>query len=628
MGEEAAKLTAKIGADDRDYQKKMKRSDNTMKKTAKSMRQQADEMARTVSGGLLGMGGMVGLGGAMMLARQFANVSLELGTMGMELEQAEAMYGRMSDAGIAGLQQLQAATNNAMSATGAMSIATKFMAMGLADTNKEAAQLMETVTALARLMRRDVGAAMEDFALLLANQSMLRLDQFGMSSARVKIRMKELQEANASLTREQAFTTATMEDAQKVLALVGDTAGSNIEKVGQLRAAWADLKGEMGRGAGEAMAEEASAIAVVVKEATGAVQVQNAFRNATKEARATVEESYRTNTINAETYKRLSKEIDNANFTQKTFVLTTQAGIDATKLYIERMNELTARAGAWRGELRDMNIVLSEHKDMLLSAADAMATAIARQQEFFAGQWDIAASGATSGEWGEYVGTRGPLEAAAGVKRGEYWAEVAENAKKTAESIGDADARAQDLLSTIKSIAFVTGRVSAADMWATELGIYGTPEHPEKPDEYIRRLKSALRDQESEWKHLLGGRTGAEAQYFAWGEEQKFEQGRWGEMGPGFDYEKAVAASAGLVEAQLKAQEQQAQVAKDIAAHLGVEIEMAFNAQTGKFESVGADLADSIIDGAITEIEEGAGGLVEALYETLYDKLEGGDYRP
>ena len=125
MGEEAAKLTAKIGADDRDYQKKMKRSDNTMKKTAKSMRQQADEMARTVSGGLLGMGGMVGLGGAMMLARQFANVSLELGTMGMELEQAEAMYGRMSDAGIAGLQQLQAATNNAMSATGAMSIAKK-----------------------------------------------------------------------------------------------------------------------------------------------------------------------------------------------------------------------------------------------------------------------------------------------------------------------------------------------------------------------------------------------------------------------------------------------------------------------------------------------------------------------
>ena len=87
----------------------------------------------------------------------------------------------------------------------------KFLAMGLAETEDQAAELAEMATQLGMAMGEDATASMENFALMLANQSIPRMDSFGMSSGKARLRIEELMKTNADMTREQAFTQAVLE---------------------------------------------------------------------------------------------------------------------------------------------------------------------------------------------------------------------------------------------------------------------------------------------------------------------------------------------------------------------------------------------------------------------------------
>ena len=104
--------------------------------------------------------------------------------------------------------------------------------------------------------------------------------------------------------------------------------------------------------------------------------------------------------------------------------------------------------------------------------------------------------------------------------------------------------------------------VTREDMLATQLGIY-----QDKPDEYLRRLRSAVQDEKSAWKDLLGGRSGAEAEYYLMQQEQAFQQGRWGEMGPGFDRTAAIDTVVANVRAQIEAERTRAALIDEIMQH-------------------------------------------------------------
>ncbi|MDR0608015.1 MAG: hypothetical protein LBG52_06870 [Candidatus Peribacteria bacterium] len=76
--------------------------------------------------------------------------------------------------------------------------------------------------------------SMADFAALLANQSLPRLDTFGISSGKVRERIEELMNATAGMTREEAFMTAVMEEGTKSMERLGvqsDTAGEKMQKM-------------------------------------------------------------------------------------------------------------------------------------------------------------------------------------------------------------------------------------------------------------------------------------------------------------------------------------------------------------------------------------------------------------
>jgi hypothetical protein len=123
------------------------------------------------------------------------------------------------------LDSMREATAGMVSDTDLMQSTSRLLAMGLATTADEAAKLNETAVLLGSAMGKGPTEAMEEFALLLANTSIPRLDTFGISAGKVRTRIKELRDETPGLTRETAFMQATMEQA----AISAEKLGGKLE---------------------------------------------------------------------------------------------------------------------------------------------------------------------------------------------------------------------------------------------------------------------------------------------------------------------------------------------------------------------------------------------------------------
>jgi hypothetical protein len=88
----------------------------------------------------------------------------------------------------------------------------------------------------------DAGARISDFSMMLANTSIPRLDNFGISSGKVRQRINELLETGQALSREEAFKMAVMEEGSKALATLGDTSDQTAVKIDQVAASFKTLK--------------------------------------------------------------------------------------------------------------------------------------------------------------------------------------------------------------------------------------------------------------------------------------------------------------------------------------------------------------------------------------------------
>ena len=129
---------------------------------------------------------------------------------------------------------LHAATSGMVSDADSMVAANRFVAMGLANTQEEAGELASIATQLGVAFRGDAVSGMEELALMLANQSIPRLDSFGVSAGAVRTRITELMEANQGMTREAAFMQAFMEQAQVTIGKIGpqsETAAAGLARI-------------------------------------------------------------------------------------------------------------------------------------------------------------------------------------------------------------------------------------------------------------------------------------------------------------------------------------------------------------------------------------------------------------
>lgn len=144
------------------------------------------------------------------------------------------------------LEQLRLATRGMVSDNDLMAFSNKVIAMGLADTVEEAAQLAEMGSQLGLSMGEDATTGMENFALMLANQSIPRMDFFGISSGEARTRIDELMASDESLTREQAFTTAALELGAKAMEKVGEQGDNSAAALARQEASWENLKKGIG----------------------------------------------------------------------------------------------------------------------------------------------------------------------------------------------------------------------------------------------------------------------------------------------------------------------------------------------------------------------------------------------
>lgn len=140
------------------------------------------------------------------------------------------------------LEALEEATRGMVSETDLMAASNKFLAMGLSESIEETAELSEMATQLGMAMGEDATASMENFALMMANQSIPRLDSFGISSSVVRERIKELQAATEGLSREEAFKIAVMEQGRVAMEKVGEQGESATATTLRWKAAIDDLK--------------------------------------------------------------------------------------------------------------------------------------------------------------------------------------------------------------------------------------------------------------------------------------------------------------------------------------------------------------------------------------------------
>lgn len=175
--------------------------------------------------------GVVAIGKLTMEASAVENVSTTFDNLTRDLGGQEVA-----------LEALGEATRGMVNETDLMAASNKFLAMGITDTIESTAEMSEMATQLGMAMGEDATASMENFALMMANQSIPRLDSFGISSSKVRLRIAELQAETEGLSKEQAFNTAVMEQGRVTMARLGEQGETSAATVNRMEASFTNLK--------------------------------------------------------------------------------------------------------------------------------------------------------------------------------------------------------------------------------------------------------------------------------------------------------------------------------------------------------------------------------------------------
>lgn len=146
------------------------------------------------------------------------------------------------------LQAMSRATRGLASDTEQMQIANQLLGMNIASTDAE----LEKVVGVSRRLGKEFRGlgtreAAEEFAIMVSNMSVARLDSFGIASGAVRERINELLATTEDMTREQAFFQATMEEAEETLARLGPELNTTSDEVARLGAEWANFQVFLGK---------------------------------------------------------------------------------------------------------------------------------------------------------------------------------------------------------------------------------------------------------------------------------------------------------------------------------------------------------------------------------------------
>jgi len=188
--------------------------------------------------GVVGAPVLAGVGVAIgKLAYDAAQVEPTVITFEMLTEQIGSSADAMLD-------ELRPATMGVMRDIDLMKAANKLMMMGLADSEEEAANLAEIAVKLGMAMGTDALPALESFTLMLANQSILRMDTFGLSSGKAREEINKL--VDEGLSREEAFKLVVLDQGNDRLKDLGEFSDTAKVKMAKLNAKFGNVKDTLG----------------------------------------------------------------------------------------------------------------------------------------------------------------------------------------------------------------------------------------------------------------------------------------------------------------------------------------------------------------------------------------------
>lgn len=140
------------------------------------------------------------------------------------------------------LNALRAATGGVVADTELMAGANRLLAMNIATSGQQAADLAGVAVNLGKAFGQDASSAIENFSLMIANQSLLRLDSLGISAAAVRERMKELAQEFPEMDKQARFTQATLEQATVTVDRLGTSITAAQTPLAKLETSFENLK--------------------------------------------------------------------------------------------------------------------------------------------------------------------------------------------------------------------------------------------------------------------------------------------------------------------------------------------------------------------------------------------------
>lgn len=180
-----------------------------------------------------------------------AVAGVALYNFGLQANATEAVFTNLiggSDKAKVAMDGMRTATQGMIDDMTLQQNASRLLQMNIASTGTELARFTEIATTLGRSMGVDAPQAMENFALLMANQSYLRLDTYGISATNVRMRVKELKEEIEGIDTSEAFKMAVLEEGAKAMDRLGSAAEAAVNPLVKARTAVENLKQDIGQG--------------------------------------------------------------------------------------------------------------------------------------------------------------------------------------------------------------------------------------------------------------------------------------------------------------------------------------------------------------------------------------------
>jgi hypothetical protein len=594
---DAAALIARVKADISQYEREMRRANQIMGSTASDMERKAGGAAQKTSRSMDMLGkavaGVITVA-ALQKVGQFVD---KLTQLDERAKQVRSNFANLLDGGDVGqgLQVLQQATGRGADNLFLMEASSRLMAVHLAESNAEAAELLRISSQLGKFSKGlTVEQSVNTLLPLLSNQSALRLDEFGLSGDRVKA-LQDKYEA-AGMESGAAFKRAFVEEAQATLDAIGEQVVTETER---LAAAKANLTTGLAQAAGQGLVGQAyqwvrGAVTDVMQFGGDYFQNVAERRAQIDEYVASLREMADAGVLSEQAYRDMTNGLVGLN-AEIEFSMMSHEELEARIQGVQaEMPAVSAAFTDWETRIHGVDSATSALQARLEQmdgrryvaelevqtritgqlAAGAEATGLGHleyaqrvqqnEQMSRVQQWlnqreaererERAASLAETAEAqrdynyliADEAGKLAMLQRElAGVTQGsEDWYRIQGDIWRLQNSGGggggggasSVDHTAAMVRSAAESV-FRASSVTDRDWWETETGQY-----QDKPDEYLRRLRSAMTDPGSQWKDLLGGRSGAEAQLYAVQQEELWRSGQWSQMGPGFDAEASRSA--------------------------------------------------------------------------------------